>query len=426
MSWNIEHGVKSIDCMNDTPGLVSSLSAKRDRLEKTLWQTQSEYRSIFENALVGMFQATKNGYYLLANTRLASIFGYESPVELMAKISNIKEQLYVEPNRHPELISLLKKNQSVWNFESQVYRQNGEIIWISENLRPLYDPKGRLLGYEGTVEDITQRKHSEEIMLAKLKNQQEMIDDRYRFLSMVCHELRTFLTIIITSSDLLKNHSQRLALKEREKYFDKIKTTVKTMNEVLEGFLVIGKTEASPKQAPVSPFDLQNFCEGVWQDVQTITQTQHQLIFNSKCPNITLVSNQNLLRQMLINLLLNAVKYSPKSDTVYLELDWEENQIIFRIKDEGVGIPKAEQKHLFDPFHRASNVLHFSGTGLGMVIVKRAVELQNGKISFESEIGVGTTFTVRLPTICTKVDTKNCENKIFCICDQVGLLAANI
>ena len=108
MSWNIEHGVKSIDCMNDTPGLVSTLSAKRDRLEKTLWQPQAEYRRIFENALVGMFQATKNGYYLLANTRLASILGYQSSAELMTNSSNIKEQLYVDHNRHTELILLLQ------------------------------------------------------------------------------------------------------------------------------------------------------------------------------------------------------------------------------------------------------------------------------------------------------------------------------
>lgn len=418
MSWNVEHEVSSIVPLETTLEFTSSVSAKREMLEQTLLETETKYRSIFENALVGIFQATNNGKYLIANPALARIYGYESPSEFMATVTNIKAQLYVDPNRHIELMNLLQAHNVVCRFESQVYRKDGSTIWISENARAIYDSNGQLVSYEGSVEEITERKYSEEMMHAKLAKEKEINEMKSRFLSMVCHDLRTFLTIIITTSDLLKLHGNKLTAKDRGQYFDKITVTVKSMNELLEGFLAISKAECGKKITQIAPFELKSFCQTIWQDVQTITKTTHRLAFISTCENVTLVSEKTLIRQILMNLLLNAVKYSPQDTTVYFDLSCQKNQITFCIKDEGVGIPQEDREHLFEVFHRASNVLNFSGTGLGMAIVKRGVELYGGKILVESEVGCGTTFTVILPTICTKLATSEWENKIFCVCDE--------
>ena len=136
--------------------------AERQRAEEALRQAETKYRSIFENAIEGIFQTTPEGRYLTANPMLAKIYGYSSPAELMANISDLGQQLYVDPNRRTEFIRLLQQHDTVAGFESQVYRQDGQAIWIAEQARIVRDDNGKPLYYEGIVEDITERKHAEE------------------------------------------------------------------------------------------------------------------------------------------------------------------------------------------------------------------------------------------------------------------------
>jgi len=124
-------------------------------------RAETKYRSIFKNATEGIFQTTLEGRYLAANPMLASIYGYNSPSELMAETRDIQHPVYVEPNRREEFQHLIQERGAVWNFESQVYRKDGSVIWISENAHPLYDDQNQLLGYEGTVAEITARKQTE-------------------------------------------------------------------------------------------------------------------------------------------------------------------------------------------------------------------------------------------------------------------------
>ncbi|MFE1744897.1 adenylate/guanylate cyclase domain-containing protein [Coleofasciculus sp. H7-2] len=137
---------------------------KREGAEKALRQAEEKYRNIYENVVNGIFQTTPEGRYLSANPSLARIYGYSSPEELIAKIADMQRQLYVEPNRRDEFISLVQKHNIITDFESQVYRKDGTVIWISENARAVYDAKGALLYYEGTVVDITYRKVAAEAL----------------------------------------------------------------------------------------------------------------------------------------------------------------------------------------------------------------------------------------------------------------------
>ena len=130
--------------------------------EEALGQAEEKYRSIFENAVEGIFQTTVDGYYLTANPTLARIFGYQSPEELIASVSDLEHQFYVEPGRRAEFIRLMKERGRISGFESQAYCKDGSVIWISENARALRDSSGRLLGFEGTTVDLTERKRVEE------------------------------------------------------------------------------------------------------------------------------------------------------------------------------------------------------------------------------------------------------------------------
>lgn len=168
---------------------------KRKQTEDSLRQVEQKYRSIFENAVEGIFQTTAEGKYLTVNPMLARIYGYESPAELISSITDIKHQLYVDPNRRAEFTRILQKEDVIWGFESEVYRKDGEIIWISESARALRDVNNNLLGYEGTVVDITQRKQAE----AELHKRDRLLEG-----------IAAAMTHLLTSSDYSTAMNQAL------------------------------------------------------------------------------------------------------------------------------------------------------------------------------------------------------------------------
>lgn len=160
--------------------------------------------------------------------------------------------------------------------------------------------------------------------------------------------------------------------------------------------LLIGKAEAGKLKLELKPLDPTQFCRQLVEEMQLSAGIQYAITFinQGECSNVCL--DEKLLRHILSNLLLNAIKYSPQGGTVHFVVDCEQ-EIIFRVQDYGIGIPEANQAQLFKSFHRASNVGTISGTGLGLAIVKKSVDLHGGKIAVQSEVGVGTTFTVMLP-----------------------------
>jgi len=144
-------------------GVVTLMLLERAKIfQQHQRYAEEKYRSIFVNAAEGIFQTTPEGQYISANPALARIYGYESPEELIGHLRDIKAQLYVEPATREEFTRLMQEYDTVFEFESQIYHQNGSIIWISENVRTVRDPSGELLFYEGTVQDITKRKQAEE------------------------------------------------------------------------------------------------------------------------------------------------------------------------------------------------------------------------------------------------------------------------
>lgn len=246
------------------------------------------------------------------------------------------------------------------------------------------------------VRDITERKRAEADIRNALEKEKELNELKSRFVSMTSHEFRTPLTTILSSAELLQDFGSIWDEEKKLKHFLRIQTSVTHMTGLLNDVLLIGKAEAGKLEFKPTPLDLIYFCRELTEEMQLAAEN-HTIVFctGGDCTNACM--DEKLLRHILSNLLSNAIKYSPSGGTVKLELIGEQKTVMFHIQDRGIGIPQADLIQLFDSFHRASNVGTISGTGLGLAIVKKAVDLHNGQIFVKSEVGVGTTFTVKLP-----------------------------
>jgi signal transduction histidine kinase len=196
---------------------------------------------------------------------------------------------------------------------------------------------------------------------------------------------------------LLEHYSYKWSQEKKIVHFNRIHSNVQHLVDLLNDVLIIGQAEAGKLDFNPEPLDVVQFCCSLVEELQLSVSSEHIITFSCQLPDLEGCLDEKLLRHTLSNLLSNAIKYSPTGSTVNFELVCQNGQAIFQIQDSGIGIPTEDQKHLFESFHRAKNVGSIPGTGLGLAIVKRSVDLQEGKITLNSEVGVGTTFTVTIP-----------------------------
>src|SRR4051812_28928474 len=201
--------------------------------------SEATYRSIVEHAIEGIFQTTPDGQYLLANPALAQIYGYTSVEELKGGVQEIARQLYVDPNRRTEFVRLMSEHDSVWGFESPIYRKDGSVIWISENVRVIRSESGQVLYYEGTVEDITARKRAEEELHRAKEAAEEASRSKSQFLANMSHELRTPLNAIIGYSELMREEAEDIELTSFIRDLTKIESAGKHLLALINGVLDI-------------------------------------------------------------------------------------------------------------------------------------------------------------------------------------------
>lgn len=267
-----------------------------------------------------------------------------------------------------------------------------------------------------------ERKKNEIAMQSCLEKERELREIKSRFISMLSHELRNPLTTIFASADLMEKLSEELSEQKKRDMNRKIKESAGRMNKILDDLLALWHQE-SPEPTPFNPswFDLPEFCQKLVAQFQIQLDNQCSqrvnsihLIFVSQVKSYPVYLDLNLLEQILTNLLSNAIKYSPKGGQVKFEVVADSNQVIFRIQDSGIGIPESDRDRLFTSFYRASNTQGISGTGLGLSIVKNAVDVQGGTIQVNSEVAMGSTFTVTLPLMVSPVlmDPANCSSPV--------------
>jgi len=247
------------------------------------------------------------------------------------------------------------------------------------------------------IEVALRRRLAEAAVRVALEKEKELSELKSRFWSMVVHGFRTPMTAILSCAQLLESHNHELPEERRREYLYLIQKSVKAMNQLLDDVLAVSKAEGGGLNFEPEPLDLEDFCRSVVEEVQFITFQNHQIIFNYQGDCNPAYLDKKLLWHILSNLLSNAIKYSPQGGNIYLNLSCQNREAIFEVKDTGIGIPNKEQEHLFQAFHRADNVGKVPGTGLGLTMVKKCLDLHGGQIFVESEVGVGTTFTVKLP-----------------------------
>ena len=232
-----------------------------------------------------------------------------------------------------------------------------------------------------------------------LVEEQELNNLKTRFLSMAAHDLRTPLTTIAGSAELLNLYSNKGNFDSKsQKYFNRIQTSVDYMKQILEDLSILGKSQLA--QLPFNPvsLDITKFCQDLVNEFQTISQAK--ILFIKEKNNIQGHMDIHGLRHILMNLLSNAIKYSPDEENIEFIISCHQQKAIFIIKDQGIGIPQEDLEHLFEPFCRAKNVGKVQGSGLGLAIVKQFVDLHQGDIKVDSQVGQGTTLTLSMPLVC--------------------------
>jgi signal transduction histidine kinase len=274
-------------------------------------------------------------------------------------------------------------------------RKDGSEFPVDVSLSPIETKNGQRV--TTIIRDITERKRVEVEIQNALQKEKELSDFKSHFVSMVSHEFRNPLTAILVSTELLERYKQQATEERKSTYVHRIEAAAKQMTHLLEDVLVIGKAETGKLEFNPEPLDIEEFCRDLVEEIQLSTRAEYAIAFLCQGQFPEACMDKNLLRHILTNLLSNAIKYSPQGCTVNFELTEQNGEAIFLIQDQGIGISLEDQQRLFESFYRGKNVGKILGTGLGLTIVKNAVDLHGGQITVISELGVGTTFKVRLP-----------------------------
>lgn len=367
--------------------------ARRHELNEALVRSEEKYRHVVENASEAIVVA-QDGRIRYANPQTSLLSGYP-PDELHAK--PFLDFVFDEdkPLVADNYMKRLRGEPAATNYDFRIIDKHSRVRWLSINAVTL-DWEGRpaTLNF---LTDITERRRAEEEVRRALVKERELNDLKSRFVAMTSHEFRTPLATILSSTELLDRHHERLPPGERKTILGRISAGVERMTHMLENVLIMGRAETDAMDFDPSPLDLPGLCRQIIEEARVHAGAAHEIRFEFSGAPETVEMDEKLLRHALGNLLSNALKYSPQGGLVTLDAAISDNGVTFEVADSGIGIPIQDHERLFETFHRARNVGNIAGTGLGLAIVKKSVELHGGRVGFSSEVGKGTRFTVTLP-----------------------------
>jgi PAS domain S-box-containing protein len=308
-------------------------------------------------------------------------------------------ELWVDPLERAQFLQRVREQNVVRSFEARVQTKSRheEIVLMSAERIEL-NGEPCLLALSLVV---TARKRAEEELLRSLAQERELSELKSRFVSMVSHEFRTPLGIILSSAEILENYLDRLSPMHRRDHLRDISLCSRQMAGLMEEVLVLGRAEAGRLEFKPSSLDLGALTRRIAAEIHSASNQRCHIRVDVPDPLPEATSDAGLLRHILTNLVTNAVKYSPPGHIVDIALRRIDTQAVFTVRDRGIGIPEADQTQMFQAFHRGRNVGETPGSGLGLMIVKRCVELHQGRIDYETREGAGTTFVVALPVFPT-------------------------
>jgi len=239
---------------------------------------------------------------------------------------------------------------------------------------------------------------SKEQLSQALEKEKLLNDMKSRFVTMASHEFRTPLSAIQLSSSLIDKYAQPFDNPNIKKHIARIKNAVNNLTTILNDFLSLEKLEAGKVEALFTEFDLVKLAEEITEEMQTVAKENQNILYQHTGTTSIIKLDQNLVKNCVLNLIGNAIKYSGENTFIEFNTEINEKGCIITVKDNGIGIPDTDQKHLFEAFFRAHNTGSIPGTGLGLNIVARYANLMHGKVDFESNVNQGTSFTISFLT----------------------------
>jgi two-component system, LuxR family, sensor kinase FixL len=295
-------------------------------------------------------------------------------------------------NRKRAEQQILQLNEEL---EQKVKRRTEELADVVNKLLEANQKMLHQIEERTIVEKALRRSEAE--LKASLDKEKELSQMKSRFVSMASHEFRTPLSAILSSADLIEAYTKEPPDDKRYKHVERIRSSVNNLTSILNDFLSLSKLEENKVQLNPSKFLLEDFCREIIDEIKYLLKPGQEIQHAGTTCNASLYLDKALLKNVMYNLLSNASKYSPPGKSISCEAEVTEQALRITIADQGIGIPKKDQPSLFTRFHRAQNAENIQGTGLGLNIVKRYLDIMDGDITFESELDHGTTFYVTIP-----------------------------
>jgi PAS domain S-box-containing protein len=399
-------------------------------------QQEAKFRALFQYSSNGILMTNKQGVIIITNPSLEKLFGY-APGELIGRQIEVlipqrlgerhkehREQYHQQPSPRSMGIGLqlrgLRKDGSEFPVEvslSPFKNNEGQftVAFVVDNTfrasyeKSIVQEKEKQAALSAQLQDLNEelenkvKARTAELELAQIELRQALAKERdlgelkSRFVSMASHEFRTPLTTVLSSAGLINQYADRQDLSNIKKHAERIKSVINGLNAILNEFLSLGQIEEGRVLTTISNTDIKNNVQKVLEELRPLLKPGQTFDYQHDGTD-AVQTDGALLNLILINLISNAIKYSPENSTVFIQTIRQTDVFRIAVRDQGIGIPESDQKHIFDRFFRASNAVNSTkGTGLGLHIVQRYAEMIGGKIGFESVLDKGSTFWLEIP-----------------------------
>jgi len=372
--------------MDELASTVSHLERTRGRLERAQ-----------RLAKVGDAERFVGGTHRVWSEQMLKLHGFSSADPTPSRDA-VLARVHVDDREH--MLTALQRADTgveIPPFDYRVIMPSGEVRWLRVHTETATDPDSGRVRVASSTLDVTDQKAAEDEMIKALERERELGRLKADFLHMVTHEYRTPLGIIVSAAQILERYHDRMEADERKVQLAGIRSSARRLADLMEEILFLGQTESGTIPLELQPLECGKVVREIVHEVVTTFGPERDVRVDLGSVSGTVQVDEKLLRHILANLLSNALKYSPPAQPVWIEVRNDEAALTFVVRDRGIGVPLKDRPRLFDMFRRGSNVGAISGTGLGLVVVKRCVDLHGGTLSLQSEEGQGTEVTVSLP-----------------------------
>jgi two-component system, LuxR family, sensor kinase FixL len=383
-------------------------------------------QAIIENAIDGIITINERGLIESINPAACALFGYsheevigKNVSILMPKPDKTQHDQYISRYQQTGSANIIgkgrdvngqKKDGTLFPFRLGVSKVNfsGRTIYAGfiHDLSKEKEAEAKILHYasqlEKLVEDrtlslqksVTELQAAKETVSKSLEKEKELNQLKSRFVSMASHEFRTPLSSITLSASLIEKYKLQSDDLNVSKHVSKIKNSVGNLTTILDDFLSLERLEAGKIETKLANFDIVKLSEEITEEMQLMAKKDQNILYQHTGTHCMVLLDQNLLRNCIVNLISNAIKYSGENTFIEFNTELTDNECVVTVRDNGIGIPEIDHKHLFEPFFRANNTGNIPGTGLGLNIVTRYVKLMGGKVNFSSLVNQQTVFTL--------------------------------